>query len=128
MTISRIIQSRVQYGDLTYAWNVTKTSGEELNISESITDSSNDLELTGTLDVSAMVALLMYSDQDVTIETNDGTTPADTITLTAGQPLIWHSSSGFTNPLGTDVTSFFVTNASGSAANLVIKGLQDPTP
>ena len=104
------------------------SAGSELNVDESIADGETDLLVNWTCDYSALKALYIVSDQDLTIETNDGTTPDDTITLSANVPLLWTSTGYLANPFSADVTALYVTNASGSAAALKIRSLQDPTP
>lgn len=112
---------------------ITKTedvsAGQEINIDESIADSSTDLEVTYNLDVSALKSFYMVSDYAITVETNSGSTPTDTFTLVANQPIVWTANSGLTNPVTGDITTnIFVTNSSGNAATLKIRALQDPTP
>lgn len=94
----------------------------------SIPDSSTDLLVNFACDVSQLQLIYMKSDQDITIETNDGTTPDDTINLKAGKPYVWYTGSYFTNLLTTDVTALYVTNSSGSTATLEIDGIEDSTP
>lgn len=96
----------------------------------SIPDSTTDQQVVVAIDVSAIVAIIIDSDQAITIETNDGTTPADTITPAAGVPLIWTNDDEHANPFGsgTDVTSLYITNSSGSTATIKISVLQDVTP
>lgn len=98
-------------------------------VDEDIADSTTDQEITFNLDISALKAITMVADQDVTVETNNGSTPGDTFNLKADQPLMWNSGdSYFSNPFSTDVTALFVTNASGSSANLRVEAVEDATP
>jgi len=99
-----------------------------IDVDESIPDSSTDLQINIAIDVSEVSFLAIKSDQDITIETNSGSAAADTLTISGGVPLIYSGTAGETFFLGTDVTAIFVTNASGAAARLQIKGLQDATP
>jgi len=104
------------------------SAGLEKNLDEAVADSETDLEITYEIDQSAMQSFYMVSDQDVTVETNDGAAPDDTFSLQANIPLVWTANSNLTNPVTTDITALFVTNASGSTANLKIRALVDPTP
>ena len=63
--------------------------------SVSIPDSSTDLLVAFTLDVSEVQVLYMLSDYDITIETNNGSTPADTLELKAGVPYVFDNGAGF---------------------------------
>ena len=126
MSVSRVIQMR--YGD-NLKQEETVSAGAETIVSESIPDASINLEVTFAADVSAMKGLYIQSDQDLTIETNSGSTPTDTLALKANTPVVWSSNSVHSNPLTADVTAnIFVTNSSGSAAALEIRKLEDPTP
>lgn len=104
------------------------TGSGEASIDESVPDSSTDLQINVAIDFSALQALYLVSDQDVTVETNNGTTPDDTINLLANKPLVWHAGSYHANPLTVDVTAIFVTNSSGAAAQIQLEALQDATP
>jgi len=130
MAISHKNTLDIVYEELTYHVVATQSGGQENNVSETIPDSSTDLEVTWEADSSAMVSFFMVSDQDILVETNNGTTPDDSFSLLAGVPTYWSASNvGVGNPITTDVTTnIFVTNSSGSDATLIIKMLQDPTP
>lgn len=98
------------------------------NIDATIPDSSTDLQIAYTLDVSTVTGFYMISDAAITIETNDGTTPADTVTLAASVPYVWYTGKPDAFIFGTDVTDLYVTNSSGGAANLQILAVVDATP
>jgi len=100
----------------------------EANLEIAVADESTDLAANIGIDVSALKFLYIVSDQDLTVETNDGTSPDDTLTLSAGKPIVWYDGCGYSNPLGTDVTALYLTNASGADATLYVKTLQDATP
>ena len=59
---------------------------------------------------------------------SDGSTPADTITLVANLAYVWDTDSYDTFQLGTDVTAFYFTNASGSTATVYCYAVVDPSP
>ena len=104
------------------------SAGELVTIEEAIADSETDKLVALTLDVSQLKAMYLECDQDVTLETNDGSTPDDTISLSANVPQLWSESDGASlRPLTVDVTGLYVTNASGSTANLKGRFLVDPT-
>lgn len=125
---------------LTVVQTIQKSDGSSVSSSQAFTgdgldsrsvsvpDSSTDMLVNLAIDVSQIQAMIFKSDQAVTIETNDGTTPDDTISLTAGNPLVWINTSYYSNPLGTNVTAIYVTNSSGAAATLEIEVLVDATP
>lgn len=110
-------------------WTEQSTAGLEVNLTVGIADSVSDQEADWTCDFSELKSLAIWSDQVITIETNDGTTPDDTFVLVANQPLYWSENmTGITNPITADVTSIFISNSSGSTATLNIRSVQDPTP
>lgn len=131
MPYTHTINENITYGAGSSNTRVTQefsqTAGAEANVSESFTDAT-DVEVDFALDVSQLKSLLMYaSGGDITVETNDGTTPGDTITLVDGQYTVYTaaSGSGTSNPFSTDITALFITNT--GTADLVIRALYDPT-
>ena len=107
---------------------VSKTASGEANLSETIPADSTDLELVIAIDFSALKMLLIVSNKALTLETNSGSVPDDTITLVADEPLVWWTGSPHSNPLTADVTSIFVTEGASDEAILDIRTLQDATP
>ena len=103
-------------------------TGQGPSVDETIGDPVTDKLVVWTADISQLVGLMMLSDQDLTIETNDGSSPGDTINLKAGIMLDWHTDTYFPKPLSVDVTALYVTNASGSEARLQIESVLDATP
>ena len=128
MSFTAVVRQEITAGGVTVAREVSKTGGSLVQLEESVADSTTDGEITFTLDVTATKAFYIVSSQVVTIETNNGTTPDNTLTLAAATPYVWHDTDEDAFLLDTDVTSIFVTNASGSTANIVIVALSDPTP
>jgi len=103
-------------------------TGEAAIEGETIADSATDYQINIAIDVTAVVSFFMLSDQDITVETNNGGAPDDTISLSADIPYIWTTDSYDSFQLGTDVTALFITNASGSTATLNVRVIQDATP
>jgi len=112
-------------GNETVTKRVTLTSDSETNMDITVPIATDTLANIA-IDVSVLKVLFLLCDVAVTIQTNDGTSPADTITLAAGIPLVWFTGCGFDNPLGTDVTKFYLTAA--VAGTLQVRVLQDATP
>lgn len=96
-----------------------------LSVDESIADSSTDVEIPFSVDVAKLQSLYIRSDQAITIETNSGAAPDDTLSIAANVPLVWYDGCGHDCPLTVDVTGLFITNASGAAAALRIEALVD---
>ena len=108
--------------------SITETGTAYLEIAESVADSETDYEIVCAIDVSEIALLYIVSDQDVTLETNSGSEAVDTLALEANEPVTWTTKSIYDCPLTEDVTSVFITNASGAAANVKMRVLTDATP
>lgn len=115
---------------LTREWAIseTGTAGSVLIDAETVANATTDGVIAMPLDVSAVKLFWIESDRNVTIETNNGSSPADTLSLIAGEPYVWHSSSLDAFLLGTDVTNIYVTNTSGATATLYAGVVYDATP
>lgn len=129
-TITTAVSGNV---DSSYSKSFTVTGGARLAIEEAVADGSSDLEVACELDVSQVKSFLLLCDQDVTVETNDGTTPGNTFTLEANTPYIWPAAEGESwadtedAAVTDDITALFVTNASGTDATLRLDAIFDPT-
>jgi len=115
-------------GGESIARNKTYSASSRVTLDETVADGQTDKQVTVALDVSAVKAFYIVSDQSVTLETNSGSAPDDTISLVAGVPYWWSTDSYDTFQLGTDVTAFFFTNASGATATIKMEAIQDATP
>ena len=93
--------------------------------SEVVADAATDYEIIIGIDVSSLKIFAIESDQNVTVETNNGAAPTDTISLTANKPVTWLE--GDPALFSADVTALYITNASGAAATIsVISGTDTP--
>jgi hypothetical protein len=125
MSISHIVTLKYQNGTDILDHAVTSTSGTEKNVSEAIGASQTDYLVAWTCDYSQLQSLYIYSAVAMTIETNNGSAPGQTITLAAGKPYVWYYGSGITCPITVDVTALYITNT--TAGTLEIRSLEDPT-
>ena len=91
----------------------------------SITDATTDELVAIAFAVAKLKSIIIKSDQDITVETNDGATPIDTINVKKAMAFQWIEGEERANPFGTDVTAFFITNASGFTAKVEIEVLYD---
>jgi hypothetical protein len=98
-----------------------------------IPDSTTDQIVTFACTLAKILSLAFISDQNLLIEFNSNAGSGGHINLLANQPWIWMSGGYWTlaqvtgNVPSTDITAIYVTNTSGSAANLEIRLLQDST-
>ena len=128
MSFTHAIHEKVTVGGTSISKTTTLTGGAKVSLEETIADSTTDGAVVFALDVSACKSFYMVSDQDITIETNDGSSPDDTINLIAGIPYVWHEDKYESFLLTSDVETLYVTNSSGAEAKLQIEALTDPTP
>jgi hypothetical protein len=68
-------------------------------------------------------ALLLYSDTALTIKTNSSGTPVNTVTLAAGQIIVWGNDHPEPNPIAANVTELFLSNDQANIANVSIRVL-----
>lgn len=108
--------------------NNTFSGGILLQIDEDVADSETDFEIVAALDVSEIAALGIMSTQDVLLEINDGAGAGGSVSLLANKVLLWDENSYYASLFGTDWTSIFITNASGSVATITVLSVGDPTP
>jgi hypothetical protein len=106
----------------------TYTGDGEANFDGTIATGVPNVEVDLAIDVSALKSFVMFSTQAITVKTNSTSAPDDTINLTAGHQLVWTTDHIEANPLGVDVTKFYLTNSSGSAATVKFRFLVDATP
>lgn len=85
-------------------------------------------QVAAAFDKDTLSQVYIVSDQDVTMETNDGTTPDDSFSLSANKPFVWYAGCGIPNPFSADVTALFFSNAGASEATVQIRVLVDATP
>jgi hypothetical protein len=106
----------------------TYTGDGEQNFDGTIATGTTNGEVDLALAVAAIKSFVMFSTQAVTVKTNSTSAPADTINLTAGHQLVWTTDHIDANPLTVNVTKFYITNTSGSAATVKFRFLVDATP
>lgn len=101
----------------------------EVNIDiASLANGATDVEIPVAFDSSRVKAVYILSTKDITIESNDGSSPDDTLTPKANKAISWVTGDPGTPPFSADVTKLFLSNASGAAAAVKIRILHDATP
>lgn len=109
------------------------TGEQEINISASVSAGTTNGLHALTIDVSQLKSLFIVADGDLTLETNSGSSPANTITLQANEPFAWATGVDGTlrdtggTAITTDITGLYVTNAGAAAVTLQFFALVDPT-
>lgn len=128
-TKAHTIRTSVDIGGQQISSQKTYSGEGGCGITVSVPDESTDLQVVLAIDVSQVTSIIIQADGgDLTIETNNGTTPDDTLAIVDGSPYIWNTDSLDTLKLTADVTSLYVTNASGAAVTLQVDVVYDATP
>lgn len=126
MSITHTLKLSVT-GTKTVLTSVDYSGDGALSQNLTIADSVTDQEVAITIDVSQIQSFFMNSTKALTVETNNASTPTDTIVLVADTPYIWRTGDYHTLLLTADVTKLFLTNASGSTATFTLECVYDST-
>jgi hypothetical protein len=101
------------------------TADDESNFNETIAALASNVVYGWTLKKDALVAVGIFASAAMTVTTNSGAD--DTITLAAGQLIVWTNDSGIASPFATaDVTEIKVSSTAGGL--LKIRALLDVAP
>jgi hypothetical protein len=112
------------YTPITQATTLTADLRLTFNMSVPI---ANDQLVALAIDVSQVKAIVILSDQDLLLETNSSSSPAQTLSLKANVPYFWYTNKPVAMVFSTDITALYITNASASAAAFKMEILVDPT-
>lgn len=104
------------------------TNSVEIGLDDTVPASTTNKEFDVPVTVANIKAMCMTCDKAVTVKTNSSTTPQETISLTAGQSLIWAIDHTETIPFAGNLTKFFVTNAGSADARFRFFTVLDQTP
>ena len=90
----------------------------EVVIVDTVAASQTDHPISVFVESATLVSFHIWADQACTVETNNGTTPQETLTLDGIDAVSWVTGEG-TAPIAGDVTALYVTT--GTAATTTIK-------
>ena len=127
MSLSNTISFTCRAGDATISKTETITGEARKSYRVSVPDSTDDQLVDVAFLIDDLKFAYILSDQNVTLETNNGGAPVDTINLTANKPAVWTDYlDGLLGSLFSQtVTAFYFTNASGATASITIEILHD---
>lgn len=91
----------------------------ETYLNGTVPDGSTDLQFSIFVEATNLRSLHIQGDQALTVKTNSSGAPQETFTLDGVDPSSWVEGEGV-SPIAGDVTSVYVTNASGSDAEFEI--------
>jgi hypothetical protein len=104
------------------------TGDQQITQQVPVAGETTDEEVIVGIDVSHIQAIYMKSDVDMKVETNDGTTPDDTIDLVANVPYVWTTDSYDSCLLTVNITALYLTVAGAIAGTFELEVLVDSTP
>lgn len=128
MAVSATITMSSTGSGLNVTGSKAYSGGGRSTLDTTVADSVSDQLAVISIDVSVIQSIIILSTQNLTLETNSGGSPIDTIALKANVPYVWNTDQYFTNTLDTDVTAMYLTNASGSSADFKLECIYDDTP
>lgn len=107
-----------------FSGTITTAPVAEMIVNATIPASAVNEFIAANIVLSRMIScFIMPTGGDMTLKTNSGGSPAATISLKDGQPLVWNSTGGYpaAGPFGsTDVTSFYLTSTSGGSLAIAV--------
>lgn len=127
MAITHQLQTVISDGALRISATSLETVEAATQLDVTVANAVTDGQHAFMVERTGMKSFFVSSDQDVTIKTNNSGAPIDTLTVKANKPIVWMDGIGIA-PITADITSLFITNASGSAASIKILAGWDPTP
>ena len=128
MALTATVTEAINIGGVEVTRATVYTDEAATSIDKAVADAATNFLIALVQDVSETSVVYIVSDQVVTLEFNNSTTGEPEMVLVANVPYVWHTNSYLTDLLTTDITKLYVTNASGSTANVKIRFLYDATP
>ncbi len=96
---------------------------EEAGLDSTVADGSTDQEFDIAIPLAQIISMVLWSDKNVHIKTNDSGSPQEEIDLIAGRQVVWNTDMPVAAPFSNDVSKFFVTNSSGAVAKIKFRVL-----
>jgi hypothetical protein len=115
-------------GTVRPALTSTIEAEEELAIEIAVPGTTTNQQILIAFTIAALKSLFISADAALTLKTNSSGSPANTFTLDSDSGVDWDNQSQLANPITTNVTTMYVTNAGSDPVNLNIYALIDPTP
>lgn len=102
----------------------------EINFDGSVAGEATDYEVDWAVTRANLKSVGIFSDKSITIKTNSSSSPAETISIAAGQQRIWSLATDLIGlcPFSTNVTKLYITNSTAGAASVKVRALCDQTP
>lgn len=124
--------SSINVGGQTRTYKKTATATDPVNINAGpitiANGASNQLISLSGVDISQLRGVFIGSDQDALVEFNSAAGSGGSLSLEANVPYTWQVGDVNALLITADITSVYVTNASGADATLYFYFLHDATP
>ena len=128
MISHRVTVNWVGQGAAAIGATIEVSADGEKNADVTLTASEVDKQVLLAFKYTGLKLFFAYADFNTKLETNQGATPGNTITLAGGVPYIWSENTGGANPFTVDVTKLFFTALTANATSVKIRLLEDVTP
>ncbi len=121
-TIHRVRTSIATDGGTTVTGSGNESGTTEINVDQTFPNASTNTLVTLAITVANIQSFIFLASADTTLKVNSTSSPAPTIALKAGRPLIWAKSDGYyTNLLATNITpGIYVTCTDASRLQMKI--------
>ena len=117
MALNGTVNKSVTAQGVSISSTTTHSGDVGVLLDESISASTTDAEYLIAIDVSRLLLCAIESTVDMTLETNDSSSPQETISLTANKPVIFED--GDTALFSGDVDSIYVTSVDAGTLKLI---------
>jgi len=101
----------------------TYTGTKDAGVAAVITAGATAQEIDVAFPFATIVAIILATDQDVTVKTNSSGSPVDTLIVKKTAGVVWANDYATTNPITADVTKLFVANAGAVDAKFNVRVL-----
>lgn len=99
------------------------TGDAEEGVEDSLAIGTTNKEYDLVVTKAKIVCMCIYASKACTFKTNSSSTPQDTITIAAGQQVVWRNTDTAACPFSADITKIFVTNTDTAIANVKVRVL-----
>lgn len=126
MAFQHILTITLSGGAVNLSARQTVSGDSEQAYDIPLTASQENAEVDMDFIAANLKSIYILSDQNLTVKTNDSSSPDDTITVAANTPFAWNTVQAADNPFTADVSKVYLTNESStSAARVQIEILYD---
>ena len=101
----------------------TYTGSKDAGVAAVIAAGGTNVEVDITFPHGTIQALILASDQDVTVKTNSSSSPTDTLAVKKTAGVIWGTDFVADCPITADVTKLYITNAGTTDAKFDLRVL-----